>query len=216
VLDAALPKMFGFQICELLKRNEQLRSIHVVLVGAIHDEDRYRRAPSELYGADDYVERPQLLDTLRDMLASAFSSASPSPAAEPAPAPVPPVAAPTPVAAPPAAPAAAPTAPAVEPMPAPAPAAGPAPAAAPPAAGDASPEVVAAERLARIVVSDIVLYNPERFEEGIRNGNVVEALSAELEEGRSLFEMRVDPKVRADRDFLADELVRVARSRGMS
>ena len=33
ILDAGLPKMFGFQICELMKRNESLRSIQVVLVG---------------------------------------------------------------------------------------------------------------------------------------------------------------------------------------
>ena len=66
------------------------------------------------------------------------------------------------------------------------------------------------------MVSDIVLYNPEKFEAGIANGDVVEVLTAELDEGRSLFEMRVDPKVRENRDFLVDELVRVARSRGMS
>jgi len=255
VLDAALPKMFGFQICELLKRNEQLGSIHVVLVGAIHDEDRYRRAPSELYGADAYVERPQLPEALRPMLerfqsgatardVASGPSASPAsavagavapetpatPAVGSAPAPVvapvaAPVVAPAPVATSTPAPAPAPSTPAPAPAPvAPSsPAAAvapstPAPAAAPGAVEppEAAPEIVAAERLARIVVSDIVLYNPERFEEGIQKGNVVEALSAELEEGRSLFETRVDAKVRQDRDFLADELVRVARSRGMS
>ena len=73
-----------------------------------------------------------------------------------------------------------------------------------------------AERLARIIVSDILLYNPEKFEAGIRNGNVLEVLTAELEEGRSLFETRVEPKVREQRDFIAEELVRVARSRGMA
>ena len=45
VIDAALPKMFGFQICEIVKRNESLREIHVVLVGAIHNRNRYRRPP---------------------------------------------------------------------------------------------------------------------------------------------------------------------------
>ena len=69
VLDAALPKMFGFQICEIMKRNEQLRAIPVVLIGAIHDQDRYRRPPEELYGADAYVERHQLPDALAELLA---------------------------------------------------------------------------------------------------------------------------------------------------
>ena len=51
VLDAALPKMFGFQVCEVVKRNESLRETTVILVGAIHHQDRYRRDPAELYGA---------------------------------------------------------------------------------------------------------------------------------------------------------------------
>jgi hypothetical protein len=75
--------------------------------------------------------------------------------------------------------------------------------------------VAAAERLARIIVSDVILYNPERFEAGVRSGNVLQALSEELSEGRALFEQRVPPRVRQQRDFLADELVRVARTRGM-
>ena len=68
VLDAGLPKMFGFQVCELMKRNESLRHIQVVLVGAIHHRDRYRRAPSEIYGADAYLERHQLRENLLETL----------------------------------------------------------------------------------------------------------------------------------------------------
>ena len=65
VLDAALPKMFGFQVCEVVKRNESLRQTRVVLVGAIHQQDRYRRDPSDLYGADVYIEQPDLPDGLK-------------------------------------------------------------------------------------------------------------------------------------------------------
>jgi hypothetical protein len=72
-----------------------------------------------------------------------------------------------------------------------------------------------AERLARIVVSDIVLYNEERFAAAARAGNVVEAMAADLAEGRHLFEERIDPRVRAERDHLTDELLRSARQRGM-
>jgi hypothetical protein len=75
--------------------------------------------------------------------------------------------------------------------------------------------VADAERLARIIVSDIVLYNPEKFEAGIRDGNVLGALEAEMEEGRGHFEQRVELRVRESRDFLAEEMVRVARLRGM-
>jgi predicted Zn finger-like uncharacterized protein len=211
ILDAGLPKMFGFQVCELVKRNESLRSIHVVLVGAIHDELRYRRPPNEIYGADAYVERPQLPEALRPILrgfgvppgdGAAPGAAASAPEAPPARPAAPPVAAPAPVAppvrqvAPPPEPASAPLRPApAEPAP--------------------DPAMADAERLARIIVSDIVLYNQEKFEAGVRDGNVVELLEAELDEGRGHFDQRVDAGVRGSRDFLADELLRVARMRGM-
>ena len=211
VLDAALPKMFGFQICEIMKRNEQLRVIPVVLIGAIHDQDRYRRPPAELYGADAYVERHQLPDALAELLARFGVQTVPAAAAPaPAPAPRPAAAAPAPARA--ARPA--PVAPAPERAPSPpaAPATAPAPAAAPPAA---NPEVEKAQRLARIIVSDVILYNPEKFEAAVRAGDVVKALSAELEEGYSLFASRVDARLCDPREYLQRELVRVARSRGM-
>jgi hypothetical protein len=72
-----------------------------------------------------------------------------------------------------------------------------------------------AERLARIVVSDIVLYNEARFAAAARAGNVLEAMAADLSEGRQLFEERIDPRVRAERDYLKDELLRNAKLRGM-
>jgi CheY-like chemotaxis protein len=241
ILDAGLPKMFGFQVCELMKRNESLRSIQVVLVGAIYHQDRYRRAPSELYGADAYVERPQLPEALRPILrgfgldVGGAAPAAPEPgvrprvsappepadgAPEPAPAPrvptwPPPIApSPTPVLTEKEVPAAAPELAAPSPPAALLETPRPPVSAPPQAAGaEAAPDadVANAERLARIIVSDIVLYNPEKFESGIRDGNVLEALEAEVEEGRSHFELRV----RESRDFLAEEVVRVARLRGM-
>jgi predicted Zn finger-like uncharacterized protein len=204
VLEASLPKMFGFQVCELMKRNEQLRSIAVVLVGAIHHRERYRRQASETYGADAYVERPELPDALLAILrrTGLIESETPRPAplapeaprvaAERRPAPAPPAAAP--------------------PAPAPRPAA---PARAPAAEPDLAADVARAERLARIIVSDIVLYNPERFAAAIRSGNVVEAMAAEMEEGRAHFRERIAERIRERKDFLGEELVRVARLRGM-
>jgi hypothetical protein len=70
-----------------------------------------------------------------------------------------------------------------------------------------------AERLARIIVSDIVLYNEEKFAAAVRAGNVVAAMMPDLEEGRALFRDRIDERVRGEKDYLAEELVRVARTR---
>jgi CheY-like chemotaxis protein len=213
VLDAALPKMFGFQVCELIKRNDSLCSIHVVLVGAIHDQSRYRRPPGELYGADAYVERQQLPEALGPILAG-FGLASQG--AEPRPEPVPRRILPL---SEPAAPAPPAQAPRPQPRPAAAPPAqAPAPAAAPRMpTGDGLDEARAqAERLARIIVSDIVLYNEEKFEAGVRTGDVISALDVELEEGRALFAARIDPRVGTADEFLQRELLRVARTRGMA
>ena len=242
VLDAALPKMFGFQICELIKRNESLRVTHVCLMGAIHRDDRYRRAPSEIYGADFYIEGAKLSTALLDWLAgigfdlrSRRSNEAPSPNLD-----RPPEAllAPPPREAPQARPEAVAGVAqqvAVESSAAneganQAPAAGvpplaqtSEPAAQPVALGrigvTANPlaaERAQAERLARIIVSDIVLYNEAKFSAAVRSGGVLEAMREELKEGRALFHERIDVQVRDERDFLADELVRVARARGMS
>jgi CheY-like chemotaxis protein len=313
VIDAALPKMFGFQICEIVKRNESLRDIHVVLVGAIHDRTRYRRPPEEIYGADAYIERQDLPGSLQSILqefgmlssdrqstevsaAATISSAPPVAAPDPTVAPAipsaPPVAAPDPTVAPaipsappvvapdpavapaipsappvvapdpavaPAAPFAppvvasdptvAPATPSAPPLVAPAPPVAPvveetpeaeAPAApkivepagstespvthqtpesvAPPTPTSGDPEtdekVEQAERLARIVVSDIVLYSKEKFEAAVEAGNVLEAMQPEIAEGRSLFAARVDASIQEMRDFLTEELLRVAEARG--
>lgn len=216
VLSATLPRMFGFQVCEVVKRNESLGSTFVVLAGAIHDKDRYRRPPGELYGADAYLEEPDLPEALLPLLereglplrpAAPGREASPPAAHETsAPAPAGPDREGSPVASPSAE----------------GPSAGAsgmaAPAAAPPvpAADDGLGEERArAERLARIIVSDIVLYNEDRFAAAVSAGNVVEVLGPDLEEGRAHFRERVDERVRGERDHLVDELVRVARARGM-
>jgi CheY-like chemotaxis protein len=247
VIDAALPKMFGFQICEIVKRNESLRDIHVVLVGAIHDRTRYRRPPEEIYGADAYIERQELPDSLRSILQGfGMLSSAPEPppvSATAATLSTPPVVAPTPVTAPPPAMESAPPAPAPPPAMAPVVEAIPEPEipAAPdivesvgsveppvvistpksvapskPASGDPEidEQIEQAERLARIVVSDIVLYSKDKFEAAVEAGNVLEAMQPEIAEGRSLFTARIDQSVQEIRDFLQEELLRVAAARG--
>ena len=92
----------------------------------------------------------------------------------------------------------------------------PAPEPAPPAAddplGDARNQ---AERLARIIVSDVILYNEDKFSAACEAGNLLEALEGDMADGRAHFASRVPEHVRNARDFLADELVRVAKSRGL-
>lgn len=48
-----------------------------------------------------------------------------------------------------------------------------------------------AKRLARAIVSDVAMYNPEKVESGIKNDNIFDVLQEELEEGRQHFFSRV-------------------------
>jgi CheY-like chemotaxis protein len=228
VIDAALPKMFGFQICEIVKRNESLRDIHVVLVGAIHDRTRYRRPPEEIYGADAYIERHDLPESLRSILQGfGVLSSAPQPSEAPIAAAIPltpPVVASAPTIAPavevipaaeiPAVPKIVVPVDSTEPSVAQQAPEGVAPPA--PAAEDTgiNEKVEQAERLARIVVSDIVLYSKEKFDAAVQAGNVLEAMQPEIAEGRSLFAARVDASIQEMRDFLTEELLRVAEARG--
>ena len=194
ILDAALPKMYGFQICEVLKRNESLREIRVVLIGAIHDEGRYRRPPTDLYGADAYLERPDLPDGLKPILEGFGFALSRPEAAAPR----------------------APQGPASEAVQHGAPAA---PAAAGSEGTGCDPALAEArenaQRLARIIVSDVVLYNQDKFDEALRSGSVIEALASGLAEAREFFRQKVEPAVLEEKDYLVEELMRVARERGM-
>jgi predicted Zn finger-like uncharacterized protein len=70
-----------------------------------------------------------------------------------------------------------------------------------------------AERLARIVVSDIVLYQGEAFDRANRSGTLIEDFAVDLAEGRQLLSDRVDASVCNERDYLVDELMRVAEER---
>jgi CheY-like chemotaxis protein len=228
VLDAALPKMFGFQVCELMKRNESLRSVLVLLVGSTHHPDRYRRAPSDLYGADSYLEDTDLPGGVLRALAGLgveFDRSRPATRAAGDSSPRPGGGAETSAptgrldAVDRAGPDPPPPTPALRPTPTPRPVSEPEPEAARPIAAATTSEaargVAEAERLARIIVSDIVLYNEEKFVRAVREGNVLEVLGPELEEGRALFRGRIEASVRELGDFLEQELLRVARARGM-
>jgi CheY-like chemotaxis protein len=68
------------------------------------------------------------------------------------------------------------------------------------------PQIAAAERLARIIVSDIILYNEGKFANGVQSGNAAVAVKEELSEGTALFNQRIPEEVRRQRDFLGEEL----------
>jgi hypothetical protein len=69
----------------------------------------------------------------------------------------------------------------------------------------------AARRLARAISSDLALYNEDKVAEGVRNDNLFDVMSDEIQEGRDLFESRVAPALLARNQYdraIIDLLVR--------
>lgn len=75
-----------------------------------------------------------------------------------------------------------------------------------PWAGDRRDE---ARRFARLLASEIKLYNEGAVREGREHGNLYFRLREDIERGRRLYEERVPAEVRGDADYYYDELVDV-------
>ena len=184
LLDVALPGVPAFELCDRVRADKDLRGTGLILIASVFQQTRYKRAPTSLYGADDYIEKHHIRDRLPDKVARLI----PAGAVSAAPAAGPPVA--------------------------------PTPAAAPPAEkshgsidkreqetlireelyGSRGRERKGLERLkeclrryARIIISDIALYNQELVEQGMREGTFSELLKKEIEEGYRLYLVRVPP-----------------------
>jgi hypothetical protein len=66
-----------------------------------------------------------------------------------------------------------------------------------------------ARRLARLLVSEIKLYNEEQVEEGRRNRDIYERLKEDIDRSRQMYEERVDPRILRSTDYFYQELVRI-------
>jgi hypothetical protein len=66
-----------------------------------------------------------------------------------------------------------------------------------------------AKRFARLVVSEIKLYNEAKVTEGRRTKDIYERLKEDIERGRQMYHDRVPAPVRDSTDYFYDELVRI-------
>jgi hypothetical protein len=66
-----------------------------------------------------------------------------------------------------------------------------------------------ARRLARLLVSEIKLYNEEQVEEGRRNRDIYERLKEDIDRSRQMYDERVDPRILRSTDYFYQELVRI-------
>ncbi len=207
ILGGHLPGVSSPVIAEIARRADELRITPLVRIAPMDEP-----AGTPEFEANEVIEPGQIPDGLGAVLQRLCVGVPPAAAG---------AAAKLPVEVPEAAAASAPS-------PAPAPTFEPVAAAGPPsgaateppprrrrtsASSSDDPAVVSAERLARIAVSDIILYNEEKFAEGVGDGNVAATLESELAEARHMFEQRIPEEVRAKRDFLVEELERRAAAR---
>lgn len=165
LLDVALPGRPGFEICDLVRADRELSGIGIVLISSVYDKTRYKRAPVSLYGADDYIEKHHIPDGLLPKLRRLLGGGLP---ADPR---------------------------ALDPAPIEA------------TRSELRREEVAqspisarqepaklreqAGRLARVVASDLLLYNQDRLSRGARQGNLEWVLARDLREGELWYRQRV-------------------------
>ncbi len=64
-----------------------------------------------------------------------------------------------------------------------------------------------ARRFARLLVSEIKLYNEQKVADGRRGGNLYDRLKEDIDRSRQMYEKRVTPSVAARFDYFYDELV---------
>lgn len=178
LLDVALPNIYGFEVCKQIKSRPETKGTLVILVASIYDATRYKREPETLYGADDYIEKHHIEDMLLDKIRKLIEKPVLSHTQQVEEKPVQPERIIT--------------------------------------RGEFKEEEISreptlssadleavekAKRFARIIISDIALYNQRLVDEGIRNNNFHTLFESEIKEGRELYNNRVSPEIRHHEDY---------------
>jgi predicted Zn finger-like uncharacterized protein len=199
LLDVALPTLYGFEICDRIRNTPALSAVKTILIASIYDKTRYKREPQSLYGADDYIEKHHIPDALAAKIYRLVFGQEPvdqdlesiSSAEDEIPANLENIS----------------------------------------EQELQEQEMVREElrrdeeekttsseslqlseahskarRLARIIVTDIALYNQKKVDEGVRNGTFYELFEEELNDGRLFFNRRVSEQVREGTTYLEDAL----------
>lgn len=200
VLDAALPKIDGFEIARRLRSRPDISNLRALIVSSREDMTRARKHPASDFGVDNYIDIEDIEDRLAEAATATLEGAefiTRAPAREEAPlpqeeAPLPQEEAPLPE------------------EEAPLPEEPPAPKVAPlkyiPPAEDEDPNILRARRLARTVFSDIDLYNPEKVVQAVKDDNFQTVFSNDLKEGLKHYRNRIPEEVRNKGDFFKDAL----------
>lgn len=195
VSDVALPELYGFEVADRIHSEPSIAGTKIVLMASVYDKTAYKRSPTSLYGADDYIEKHHIPDSLvpkinRLMFGVSDEAQESANANEVLSQPAQAESIETPR------------------VDAQQEAALKAAESAAESAGQ-DEDAEYARRLARIIVADIALYNEELISEGLVGGNLEQLLGREIDEARRLFAERVPAAVRERQDFLGEEIERL-------
>jgi response regulator RpfG family c-di-GMP phosphodiesterase len=153
IVNVYLKGKLGVEVTEEIKADASLTATRVILIGALFRANRFRANPTNLYGADEYIEEQIPEKEFKQIIRKLFPELGPT-------AEIP-----------------------VE-----------------------SREVDEARRLARLILSDIVIYNAAKVDRGIRENSFFEVLRDEIAEGRQYYESRVPQRVLRDTEIFTETL----------
>jgi CheY-like chemotaxis protein len=153
IVNVYLKGKLGVEVTEDIRNDTSLNDTRVILIGALFRANRFRANPTNLYGADEYIEEQIPEKEFRQIIRKLFPEVGPT-------AEVP-----------------------IEPR-----------------------EYDEARRLARLILSDIVIYHAAKVEQGLRENNFFDVLKEEIEEGRQYYESRVPFRVRQDTEIYTETL----------
>lgn len=152
IVNVYLKGKLGVEVTEEIRADPALGTTRVILIGALFRANRFRANPTNLYGADEYIEEQIPEREFSRIIQRLF-----------------------------------------------------------PEIGDARPpaepvEYDEARRLARLILSDIVIYHSAKVERGIRDDNFFELLRDEIGEGKQYYESRVPEPLRRDNEIFTETL----------
>ena len=152
IVNVYLKGKLGVEVSEEIKADAALAHTRVILIGALFRANRFRANPTNLYGADEYIEEQIPEKELTQIIQGLFpeSNAQETPA---------------------------------EPR-----------------------EYDDARRLARLILSDIIIYHPDKVEKAIRDNTFFEVLHDQINEGREYYDSRVPLRVRRDTEIFTETM----------
>ena len=153
IINVYLKGLLGVEVTEAIRADSVLAPMRVILIGALFRANRFRSNPTNLYGADEYIEEQIPEKEFAHIVHKLFPEVGELAAAT---------------------------------------------------AG--THEHDEARRLARLILSDIVIYHAAKVEQGIRDNNFFELLRDEIAEGRQYYESRVPLHVRRETEIFSETL----------